>query len=322
MQEFYDQSFEYENQTPQKQPGGFRDILSRYGLYVGIGLIVIAVVIVLVFALRGNTPETTEERVERENMIAQVIDACSDAENKEVCEADARSELAQETGNARYCDGLSSEFKDTCLLYAALSSNDPAICSDISGSEAKERCIIDVVASIPSNQMTQELCGLLPNEEKESCLLVLNESYLLTDACPSYFDADVCTSAGMIHTAIDARNPDLCSEATYAGHSEFCLELTLPGDRDFDGLNATDEAFYGTEDTNPDSDGDGLLDGEEVQVYGSDPLAIDSDDDGISDYDEVAVYKSDPASSDTDGDGFTDGTEVEFGYDPSGPGVL
>ena len=40
---------------------------------------------------------------------------------------------------------------------------------------------------------------------------------------------------------------------------------------------------------NPDSDGDGIDDGTEVNVYGSDPTSEDSDGDGISDYDELQI---------------------------------
>ncbi len=39
---------------------------------------------------------------------------------------------------------------------------------------------------------------------------------------------------------------------------------------------------------NPDSDDDGLTDGEEVHIYGTDPTSADTDGDGVSDGDEVA----------------------------------
>jgi hypothetical protein len=40
---------------------------------------------------------------------------------------------------------------------------------------------------------------------------------------------------------------------------------------------------------NPDSDNDGISDGDEVKVYGTDPTSADTDNDGISDYDELEL---------------------------------
>jgi hypothetical protein len=49
----------------------------------------------------------------------------------------------------------------------------------------------------------------------------------------------------------------------------------------------------GTSPTNPDTDGDGLIDGIEIHRYGTDPN-----------------------KADTDGDGFTDSFEIKNGFDP------
>jgi len=70
-----------------------------------------------------------------------------------------------------------------------------------------------------------------------------------------------------------------------------------------------------------DSDNDGLTDAEE-KTLGTDPNNPDTDGDGLFDGEEVKVYKTDPLNPDTDGDGFKDGDEVKNGYDPKGPGKL
>jgi len=62
--------------------------------------------------------------------------------------------------------------------------------------------------------------------------------------------------------------------------------------------------------TDPDDDGDGLLDGDEVNVYSTDPLNPDSDSDGLSDGDEVNLYGTNPLSADSDGDGLSDSLDV------------
>ncbi len=65
-------------------------------------------------------------------------------------------------------------------------------------------------------------------------------------------------------------------------------------DTDRDGLSDVSEATAGTSPTNPDSDGDGLTDGREVEAHGTDPLDADSDDGGVSDGIEVLVRHTNP----------------------------
>ena len=67
-----------------------------------------------------------------------------------------------------------------------------------------------------------------------------------------------------------------------------------------------------------DSDNDGLPDDEEKQ-YGTNPHNPDTDGDGLSDGDEVNKYHTDPLVADSDGDGFSDGDEVTAGSDPNDP---
>ncbi|NDG72512.1 MAG: hypothetical protein EBY32_14700 [Proteobacteria bacterium] len=67
----------------------------------------------------------------------------------------------------------------------------------------------------------------------------------------------------------------------------------------------------------PDTDGDGLSDGAEVNTYGTDPKKADTDGDGLSDGAEANAYRTDPKKADTDGDGLSDGAEVNtYGTDP------
>ena len=70
-----------------------------------------------------------------------------------------------------------------------------------------------------------------------------------------------------------------------------------------------------------DKDFDGISDAEEKK-YGTSPTSSDTDIDGILDRDEINVYKTNPLKSDTDGDGFQDGDEVRRGYDPKVAGTL
>ncbi len=125
-------------------------------------------------------------------------------------------------------------------------------------------------------------------------------------------------------------------------------------DVDGDGLTTAQEAAFGTDPNNPDTDGDGLLDGEEVwtdddgdgknnaiesryaDADGDDTpdqfdaddddacipdvlaWACDSDNDGLTSEQEVFVFFTDPDVADTDGDGVIDGDEAFVDSDGDG----
>ena len=75
----------------------------------------------------------------------------------------------------------------------------------------------------------------------------------------------------------------------------------------------------GCSDPESDDDGDGLTNGEEREIHGTDPNDPDTDGDGINDFNEVmrrvggVAALLDPTSPDSDGDGLLDGVETNTG---------
>jgi hypothetical protein len=75
------------------------------------------------------------------------------------------------------------------------------------------------------------------------------------------------------------------------------------------------EDYIGTDKYNPDTDGDGISDSDEVTVTNTNPLSADSDGNGWSDLVDF-LYSSDP-NGDYDGDSLANGSEVNSSYNPT-----
>ncbi len=121
-----------------------------------------------------------------------------------------------------------------------------------------------------------------------------------------------------------AQTSSQVQEMTHGSSNWASLPLTATTpitatDEDQDGLSNAQEKTIGTDQKNPDTDGDGLKDGNEVFDLGTDPKDADTDGDQILDGIEVVGFEVntqtwylDPLNSDSNGDGLTDGAECTF----------
>ncbi len=123
-----------------------------------------------------------------------------------------------------------------------------------------------------------------------------------TGSFPARDDADGHSLRRVQETSSDA-NDWVCPDTARPQNNDFMsasLIATTPclGDPDID------------------TDGDGLSDGDEINIHGTSPYDTDTDGDGLTDGDEVTVHGTNPSRRDTDGDGTYDGTELFIGTDP------
>ncbi len=122
--------------------------------------------------------------------------------------------------------------------------------------------------------------------------------------------------------------------------------VATTGDSDGDNSPDADELAMGLDPYNPDTDNDGVADGDELNIYGTDPFNWDTDGDGIGDGDELFGNGTDPlvwdgggsaassgneaaaaeplstsgdASVDSDSDRLADVDEAALGTDPANP---
>ena len=110
-------------------------------------------------------------------------------------------------------------------------------------------------------------------------------------------------------TNISTSDPNLTVRST------LILEETQK-DTDGDGLTDLEELFVtSTHPLKVDTDNDGLNDGEEYEAQAF-PLNPDPDMDGLEDGEEVKTYHTNPLLTDSDNDGLKDGFEVSTGTNP------
>ncbi len=100
---------------------------------------------------------------------------------------------------------------------------------------------------------------------------------------------------------------------SYRGGNE---RIGLTADMDQDGLSDLEEEIVGSNVQMKDTDGDGLLDGDEIYRYRLDPTKndtdFDTDGDLLTNVEEADIYFTDPTIKDTDQDDLEDGYEVLF----------
>jgi hypothetical protein len=70
--------------------------------------------------------------------------------------------------------------------------------------------------------------------------------------------------------------------------------VATANDQDADNAADDQEPGLGLDPTNPDTDGDGVADGDEPNIYGTDPLTADTDGDGVGDGEELFGVHTDP----------------------------
>ena len=136
------------------------------------------------------------------------------------------------------------------------------------------------------------------------------------------WEKDLCESLNYLGKAMGEEEAKICENIPLLDYRKVCINVvTRKGkvsevDSDKDRLDDINELIHELNPFNPDTDGDGLKDGEELFDFHTEANEVDSDHDNLTDYEEVKIYHTIPSNPDTDGDGISDGEEIKNGTDP------
>lgn len=202
------------------------------------------------------------------------------------------------------------------------------------------------------NDIKIDGCGM--RGEQEDFTIVSEKGNIKIKADNCFFMGYIYAPEGKV--TIEAENVTffgsiIAKEIYIKGKTCNFANISLEMDYDEDFASDWKEFDFGTDPANKDTDGDGLLDGFEInyytelsplkedtdgngvldgeedfdedcltnlkeQEYGTDPFSADTDEDNLTDNEEIEKYKTLPYEEDTDGDGINDGDEVALNLNP------
>lgn len=146
-----------------------------------------------------------------------------------------------------------------------------------------------------------------------TALLGPDGTYSVTEVSPSNVtvgDSGALAPAPVYDPALEPA-PEYVAEPVETTEP-VAADTAVASTEDLDADNYIDalELEVGLDPGNPDVDGDGVADGDEVNIYFTDPWVWDTDGDGLSDGEELFGILTDPLVWDTNGDGLGDGETV------------
>jgi len=189
---------------------------------------------------------------------------CEGEQNPDACRVKMVTEAATSVKAPALCEELAGVGRDDCIWNVARESNDPSVCRSMADSTRAAICVDDVTLRLAVATHDATLCAKIADASfRTSCQEQIDP---LTSAnCASRgVDAATCDAMKKRDAAIAAGDLALCAGITVQEIQNSCVDRVGETDADADGLSALSEQDYGTSPTNPDTDGDGFKDGDEV----------------------------------------------------------
>ena len=267
----------YPVQVPQESmepPKRFERFFSRNSLiWSGVAVVVIALIVIGVVSLVRN--QKTEVREVREDIGVY----CDSQE----CEAVTATDMAKDQNDVTICRAVRDDENsfESCVKRYAYEQIDPSACTLLRG-EVAETCADNTYVILARRDKDIASCDFIKVDTlRDICIAEQMEPYIRTGNCDLNADMkQLCLQK--LQDRIDLAKTigeDLCDpymDDEFGMDSEryvLCQRVIDTIDLDNDGLVIRREIELGTDNQNPDTDGDGYNDGIEVQ-NGYNPLGV------------------------------------------------
>jgi hypothetical protein len=200
--------------------------------------------------------------------------------------------------------GLSVSLSGFAGVAMAQQSSDTSLTTDADGSSVTSTSGVNPTAS---GEGTTIIYGDI-NTGAAGHTVITPPTVIQSSAPPPVETAPAPEPAPVTDTTTDTSADAAAAPADTSG-----TESAVASGTDLDADNEPDalEPDLGLDPNNADTDGDGVADGDELNIYGTEPTVFDTDGDGVSDGEELFGIQTDPLVWDTDGDGVADGQQPE-----------
>lgn len=200
--------------------------------------------------------------------------ACDNERDPETCKSRVRSGAAKDEADPELCVGLTEGEYASCVAFAAKEKGDASMCEVIGDEIRRTTCENLAWLTIAKDQVDLELCAEIDDIDlSKACIDNVTASAVASGGCvEAHVATALCDVRKSLDEAIAQGTSAACSALLDEDAKIDCVNAIESVDDDADGLVLVEETTAGTDPQDPDTDGDGYNDGQEVSS-GHDPLS-------------------------------------------------
>lgn len=229
---------------------------------LAVGLIVGAVL----FVRSRQKVEIATQNMDRiEAQLTASLAGCAEQPDPDACRKKKIVLAAQATGAASVCEQLEGVDHDSCVWTIARDQEDPKSCAVILDETRRTECSDVLYLKAAISAKDPATCEKIVGEKaKANCATTLAGPLTEANCKERGKDAAYCADLAAMNASISKSDLEACKAIGTSDLRAECEDAIGIPDFDKDGLNAEEEAQYGSSDKLADTDGDGYSDKVEI----------------------------------------------------------